>query len=47
MGKLSGFKYREIVKRLKRSGFEFDRKAAGSHEYWQMFRRKQYELRKG
>ena len=34
MGRLSGFKYREIVKRLKRSGFEFDRQAAGSHEIW-------------
>jgi len=34
MGSLSGFKYREIIKRLKRSGFEFDRQAAGSHEIW-------------
>ncbi len=34
MGRLSGFKYREIVKRLKRSGFVFDRQAAGSHEIW-------------
>ena len=34
MGRLSGFKYREIVKRLKRSGFKFDRQAAGSHEIW-------------
>jgi predicted RNA binding protein YcfA (HicA-like mRNA interferase family) len=34
MGRLSGFKYREIVKRLKRLGFEFDRQAAGSHEIW-------------
>ena len=34
MGRLAGFKYREIVKRLKRSGFEFDRHAAGSHEIW-------------
>jgi predicted RNA binding protein YcfA (HicA-like mRNA interferase family) len=34
MGRLSGFKYREIVKRLKRSGFGFDRQAAGSHEIW-------------
>ena len=29
MGRLFGFKYREIIKRLKRSGFEFDRQAAG------------------
>lgn len=34
MGRLSGFKYREIVKRLKQLGFEFDRQAAGSHEIW-------------
>ena len=34
MGRLSGFKYRDIVKRLKRFGFEFDRQAAGSHEIW-------------
>ncbi len=34
MGRLAGFKYREIVKRLKKLGFEFDRHAAGSHEIW-------------
>ncbi len=34
MGRLAGFKYREIIKRLKRLGFEFDRHAAGSHEIW-------------
>lgn len=34
MGKLAGFRYREIVMRLKRLGFEFDRQAAGSHEIW-------------
>ena len=34
MGRLSGFGYREIIKRLKRLGFEFDRQAAGSHEIW-------------
>jgi len=32
VGRLAGFRYREIVKRLKRFGFEFDRQAAGSHE---------------
>ncbi len=32
MGKLSGFKYRDVVKRLKKLGFEFMRQAAGSHE---------------
>ena len=34
MGRLSGFTYREIVRRLKRSGFQFHRQAAGSHEIW-------------
>ena len=34
MGKLAGFRYREIVKRLKEFGFQFDRQAAGSHEIW-------------
>ena len=34
MGRLSGFKYREIVNLLKKFGFEFYRQAAGSHEIW-------------
>ncbi len=34
MGRLGGFKYRDIVKRLKSFGFEFHRQAAGSHEIW-------------
>jgi predicted RNA binding protein YcfA (HicA-like mRNA interferase family) len=34
MGRLAGFRYREIIKRLKRFGFEFYRQAAGSHEIW-------------
>ncbi len=34
MGKLAGFRYRKIVKSLKRLGFTFDRQAAGSHEIW-------------
>jgi predicted RNA binding protein YcfA (HicA-like mRNA interferase family) len=34
MGRLAGFRYREIVKRLKAFGFTFDRQAAGSHEIW-------------
>jgi predicted RNA binding protein YcfA (HicA-like mRNA interferase family) len=34
MGRLSGFKYRQIVKKLRASGFEFFRNAAGSHEIW-------------
>lgn len=34
MGRLSGFRYREITRKLKHCGFEFDRQAAGSHEIW-------------
>jgi predicted RNA binding protein YcfA (HicA-like mRNA interferase family) len=34
MGRLAGYSYREIVKRLKYFGFEFHRQAAGSHEIW-------------
>jgi predicted RNA binding protein YcfA (HicA-like mRNA interferase family) len=34
MGRLAGFRYREVVRRLKRLGFEFGRQAAGSHEIW-------------
>jgi predicted RNA binding protein YcfA (HicA-like mRNA interferase family) len=34
MGRLSGFSYREVVKKLKHLKFEFDRQAKGSHEIW-------------
>ena len=34
MGRLSGFKYRQITKKLKKFGFKFNRQAAGSHEIW-------------
>lgn len=34
MGRLSGFRYREVVKRLRAFGFEFDHHAKGSHEIW-------------
>lgn len=34
MGRLAGFRYRDIIKRLKKFGFEFHRQAAGSHEIW-------------
>ncbi|MDO9339158.1 MAG: type II toxin-antitoxin system HicA family toxin [Bacteroidales bacterium] len=34
MGRLSGYRYRDIIKILKRFGFEFYRQAAGSHEIW-------------
>ena len=30
MGRLAGFRYRQIIKRLKKLGFEFDRQAAGA-----------------
>lgn len=34
MGRLAGFRYRDVVQRLRRHGFEFRRQAAGSHEIW-------------
>jgi predicted RNA binding protein YcfA (HicA-like mRNA interferase family) len=34
MGRLSGFRYRDVVRRLRAAGFLFDRNAAGSHEIW-------------
>lgn len=34
MGRLAGFRYREIVRKLKKCGFVFGRQAAGSHEIW-------------
>lgn len=34
MGRLSGFKYRDIVRKLEAAGFEFFREAKGSHEIW-------------
>ncbi len=34
MGRLAGFNYREILRRLKLLGFEFHRQGAGSHEIW-------------
>lgn len=34
MGRLAGFRYRQIIHRLKARGFQFDRQAAGSHEIW-------------
>ena len=32
--RLAGFRYAEIVRKLKVRGFEFDRQAAGNHEIW-------------
>ena len=34
MGRLAGFSYRDITKRLRKLGFQFDRTARGSHEIW-------------
>lgn len=34
MGRLAGFRYSEVIRRLKVLGFEFDRQAKGSHEIW-------------
>jgi predicted RNA binding protein YcfA (HicA-like mRNA interferase family) len=34
MSGLRGLKYREVVERLRRHGFVFDRQAKGSHEIW-------------
>jgi predicted RNA binding protein YcfA (HicA-like mRNA interferase family) len=34
MGRLAGFRYREVVQRLGQFGFVFRRQAAGSHEIW-------------
>jgi predicted RNA binding protein YcfA (HicA-like mRNA interferase family) len=34
MGRLAGFKYKQIVRKMRNLGFQFDRQAAGSHEIW-------------
>lgn len=34
MGRLSGYKYREVVRRLRSFGYVFDRPGPGSHEVW-------------
>jgi len=34
MGALAGFKYIEIIRKLRIAGFQFDRNAKGSHEIW-------------
>ncbi len=34
MGRLTGFKYRDIIQKLKKFGFTFYRQAVGSHEIW-------------
>lgn len=34
MGRLAGFSYREVARRLRTFGFQFDRQGPGSHEIW-------------
>ena len=34
MGRLAGFKYREVARRLRTFGWTFDRPGPGSHEVW-------------
>jgi predicted RNA binding protein YcfA (HicA-like mRNA interferase family) len=34
MGRLAGFSYREVARRLRAFGFLFDRPGPGSHEVW-------------
>ena len=34
MVRLAGYRYRDVVSRLRRLGFRFNRQAAGSHEIW-------------
>jgi len=34
MGRLAGFSADEVIRKLRRAGFVFDRHAKGSHEIW-------------
>ena len=34
MGRLSGFKYAEVARKLRACGYAFDRPGPGSHEVW-------------
>lgn len=34
MGRLAGFKYHEVTKKLRSLGWVFDRPGPGSHEVW-------------
>ena len=34
MGRLAGFRYSDVVRKLRNAGFQFERHAAGSHEIW-------------
>ncbi|MEA2707429.1 MAG: hypothetical protein QOF78_30 [Phycisphaerales bacterium] len=34
MGRLAGFKYRDVAQKLRAFGFAYDRPGPGSHEIW-------------
>lgn len=34
MGRLAGFSYREVTRKMSKLGFEFYRSAKGDHEIW-------------
>ena len=34
MGRLAGFSYRQVARKLRTFGFAFDRPGPGSHEVW-------------
>ncbi|MCH8190496.1 MAG: type II toxin-antitoxin system HicA family toxin [Chloroflexi bacterium] len=34
MGRLAGLSATEVIRKLRRAGFTFDRQAKGSHEIW-------------
>jgi predicted RNA binding protein YcfA (HicA-like mRNA interferase family) len=34
MGRLSGFSYQEVTRKLRKLGFEFYRSGKGDHEIW-------------
>ena len=34
MGRLAGFRYQEMARRLRHAGYRFDRPGPGSHEVW-------------
>ena len=34
MGRLAGFSAADVLRKLRRAGFAFDRQAKGSHEIW-------------
>lgn len=34
MGRLSGFSYQQVIKKMKKLGFEYYRSGKGDHEIW-------------